>query len=248
MRISIEVPFFPGFYESPLEDSDTPYWAIKDDLEYYTHDLREEHPEYQSLTEDDLDFDYDEYRKDVIKGYIEGFANLAPDFIENVEFDEMTSPKYYNFATDRLFAFMDFTDGWEDKVRAFMSENHDWLKERIKEDWTSYDGFASFMSNNFDDTAHDEDDDYWGDKSWYFHLFSGKSDRYECYLSCIITYMMYRKNKNVREELYQWALEDVSACMYVFITDEAKERIQKDIDEGRVVLPDPDQLELPLSE
>ena len=80
-----------------------------------------------------------------------------------------------------------------------MDENKDWLRDRIKKDWTSYDGFASFMSNNFDDTSRDDDEDYWGDKSWYFHLFSGDSDRWGCYISTIIGYMMYRENKNIRD-------------------------------------------------
>ena len=35
MKVNIELPFFPGFYESDLMNSDTAYWAIKEELEYY---------------------------------------------------------------------------------------------------------------------------------------------------------------------------------------------------------------------
>jgi hypothetical protein len=166
--------------------------------------------------------------------------------LENVE---MTSPRYYNFETDRLWADVELKDGWEDDVRAFMTENADWLRERIKDDWTSYDGFMSFMSNNFDDLTHDKDGDYWrGDKSWYWHLFSGKSDRFECYISTIISYMMYRENKDIRNDLVMIALDDVYAGSYVFLTEEGKDKVEKGIEDGSVNVYDPDQLTIPFED
>ena len=60
------MPFFPGFYETDLENSDTAYWAIREELEYYTRDLIIEHPEYKNLTEDDLEFDYKGYESAII--------------------------------------------------------------------------------------------------------------------------------------------------------------------------------------
>jgi hypothetical protein len=260
MKFNIELPFFPGFYESDLENSDTAYWAIKEELEYYQRDYAYDNPDeqaiYAQLTEDDIDFDHRRYEGDVRDAWVESFRRRLPEFVLSLENVEMTSPRYYNFETDRLWADVELRDDWMDVVREFMVENADWLRDRIKEDWTSYDGFASFMSNNFDDLSYDEDEDNWSrDKSWYFHLFSGKSDRWECYISTIIGYMMYRENKEIRNDLVMDALEDVYAGSYVFITDEGEEKLQElrdqreeDIREGRIVLPDPDQLKLPFSE
>jgi hypothetical protein len=243
MKINIELPFFPGFYESDLENSDTSYWAIKEELDYYRNDC--ETP-CKELTEDDFDFNYSDYEKDVREQWVEGFRDNAPEFVVSVENVEMTSPKYYNFSTDKLWADIELKDGWEDDVRKFMDENADWLRKRIKDDWTSYDGFMSFMSNNFGDTSHDEDEDYWGgDKSWYWHLFSGQSDRWECYISTIIGYMMYRKNKDVRNDMVMRALDDVYAGSYVFITKDAEDRIKEAVENGEVQLYDPAQLEIP---
>ena len=228
MRISIELPFFPGFYESDLENSDTSYWAIKEELEYYQNDLADEHPEYKHLTEDDLDFDYRAYEKEVIDGFISGFADHTPDFVESVEFDEMVSPKYYNFSTDKIYAFVELADDWKDKVRAFMCENYDWLQQRIHDDWTSYDGFMSFMENDIDE--------------WDKMLFEEEDARY---ISTIIGYMMYRENKEIRNDLVMIALDDVYAGSYVYITEDAKQRLQEMIDNGDVKIPDPNQLEIP---
>ena len=231
-KISIELPFFPGFYESDLENSDTSYWAIKEELEYDQTELTDEHPEYVNLTEDDLDFDYRGYEKEITEGFISAFADNAPDFVENVEFDEMVSPKYYNFSTDKIYAFVELADDWKDKVRAFMSENYDWLKERIHDDWTSYDGFMSFMENDI--------------REWDKMLFEDEDARY---ISTIIGYMMYRENKRVRDDLVITALEDVYAGSFVFVIPESAERLKQEYDEGvengEIKIPDPAQLELP---
>ena len=259
MKVYIELPFFPGFYESDLENSDTSYWAIKEELEYYQNEYAYNNPDeqaiYSQLTEDDLDFNYEDYEKDVRDAWVESFRSRVPDFVLSVEDAKMVSPKYYNYDTDRVYADVELRDDWMDAVREFMVENADWLRKRIEDDWTSYDGFMSFMSNNFDDLSHDEDEDYWGAKSWYFHLFSGQSDRWEAYISTMIGYMMYRENDRLRDDLVMDALEDIYAGSYVFITDEGEEKLQElrdqreeDIREGRIVLPDPAQLELPFED
>lgn len=245
MKVNIELPFFPGFYESDLQNSDTPYWAIKEQLQYYQRDCD---TPCKELTEDDLDFDYSDYEEDVRNAWVDGFRERMPEMVLSLENVEMTSPRYYNFSTDKLWADIELKDGWEDDVRAFMTENADWLRKRIKDDWTSYDGFHSFMSNNFDNLAHDEDEDYWGDKSWYWHLFSGKSDRFECYISTIIGYMMYRENKDIRNDLVMIALDDIYAGSYVFLTDEGKEKVEKGIEDGSVKVYDPDQLTIPFED
>lgn len=259
MNFRIELPFFPGFYESDLENSDTAYWAIKEELEYYQNDYAYDNPEeqaiYSQVRENDLEFDYEGYEEDVRNNWVGAWENNTPEIVLSVENVIMSSPRYYNFSNDKLYADVELSDDWQEKMRAFMQENAEWLRERIADDWTSYDGFMSFMSNNFDNTAHDNDEDYWGDKSWYWHLFSGQSDRWECYISTMIGYMMYRANKEIRNDLVMYALEDVYAGSYVKISKEGEERLQElreqreeDIREGRITIPDPAQLEIPFTD
>ena len=264
MKFRIQLPFFPGFYESDLENSDTSYWAIREELDYYHneycgkwgHEPEELRPIYEQLTEEDLDFDYQGYEEEVRNGWVWSFRRQMPkQLVLSLENVEMTSPRYYNFETDRLWADVELSDDWMDVVRKFMVENADWLRERIKDEWSSCDGFISFMSNNFDDLSHDEVEDYWGEKSWYWHLFSGQSDKLECYISTIIGYMMYHENNDIKYDLVVDAIEDVFAGQYVYITDDGKDKLEKlkakyeeDIREGRIVLPDPNQMEIPFEE
>ena len=231
MEISIQLPFFPGFYETPYKNSDTAYYAIKEELEYYyKRDLCEEHPEYQHLTEDDLDFDDANYDKDVMESFVEVWGNHAPKFVTDVRFDTLDSPRYYNFRNDQLYAYITLADNWEDEMRHFIALNHDWLSEKVHEDWTSYDGFISFMENEIDE--------------WDTNLFNEQDPRY---IGTMIGYMMLRENKNIYDDLFMGTMEDIYAGSYVFIIPEAEERLREMIENGEIKIPDPAQLELPLN-
>lgn len=219
MKINIELPFFPGFYESDLENSDTAYWAIKEELEWYQDEYHCE--------DIDLEFNYEDYEEDVREHWAEGFREYKPEFVLSVENVEMASPKYYNFATDYLFADVELRDDWMDVVRKFMTENAEWLRKQIEDDWTSYDGFMSFMSNNLDE--------------WDKYLFEDMDERY---ISVMIGYMMYRANNNIRNDLVMIALDDIYPGSYVFLTDECRERAEACKEEFEKKH-DPNQLTIP---
>ena len=214
-QFPIELAFFPGFYESSLENSDTAYNAIRDELEYYYHDNlgREE------LTEDDLDFDYRAYEKAAIENFIMAWKDHAPKIVEDVEYDHLWSPRYYNFETDAVYSNVTLKEGWQDDMRDFMRINADWLRERIRKQWSSRDGFISFMSNNFDDRRHDSDDhDTWNsEKSWYYHLFTEKDTRY---IGTMLGYMMIIENGNVRDSIIDETLEGLYEGSYVYVKAE----------------------------
>ena len=228
MKINIELPVFPGFYESDLENSDTPYWAIKDELEYYQRDCD---TPCKELTEADLDFNYEQYEEDVRNAWVDGFRENVPEFVLSIENVTMWSPRYYNFDHDRLYADVELADNWMDEMRHFIALNYDWLKERIHEDWTSYDGFCSFMSNDVDE--------------WPSYLFEEMDSRY---ISTMIGYMMYRANKEIRNDLVMIALEDIYAGSYVFLTEEGQAKVNEGIENGTVKVYDPNQLTIPFED
>ena len=61
----------------------------------------------------------------------------------------------------------------------------------------------------------------------------------------MLAYMMYQENKEVRNNLIISALEDIYAGCYVFITEDAQQRINEAVENGEVQLYDPAQLEIP---
>ena len=228
MKMNIELPFFPGFYESDLMNSDTDYWAIKEELDYYRNECD---TPCKELTEEDLDFDYEKYREDVRGAWVDAWKDHAPEIVLSVEGVTMTSPRYYNFDTDRVYADVELREDWMDEMRHFIALNYDWLQERIHKDWTSYDGFCSFMSNDVDE--------------WPSYLFEEMDSRY---ISTMIGYMMYRANKEIRNDLVMIALEDIYAGSYVFLTEDGEQKVKEGIENGTVKVYDPAQLKLPFED
>lgn len=202
MKTTIRLPFFPGFYESWLENSDTSYWAIKEELDYYHEELGR-----AELTEDDLDFDNKAYEKDVCDAFIEVWKGSAPDFVESVEFDELWSPKYYNFDTDHLYAKIELADDWKEKMKAFMDAHWLELGVKIDEEWSSRDGFISFMENRIDD--------------WPAKLFEDEDARY---IGTMLGYMMEEEDADIMEHLVEAALEDIYEGSYVYVIKDREEK------------------------
>ena len=225
MKVNIELPFFPGFYETTLENSDTSYWAIKEELDYYRNDCD---APCKALTEDDFDFRYEDYEKDVRENWAAAWKVRSPEIVLSMENVTMWSPRYYNFDHDRLYADIELADNWQDEMRHFMAENYDWLKDCIYKDWTSYDGFMSFMSNDVD--------------KWEDFLFSKQDCRY---ISTMLGYMMYRENNNIIDDLVMYALDDIYASSYVVLTEEGQAKIEAGIEDGSVKVYDPNQLTIP---
>lgn len=204
-NFEIRLPFFCGFYESPLYNSDTLYWeTTEDEMEYWRERFDDE-----TLTADDLDIDFPRFKEECAKEYMDVFFNNAdcPDFIKSMEFSEIVSPPYYNFETDKLYVNVEFEEDWRDKVKSFMDENKEWLTERIKEEWSSRDGFCSFMDNTYD--------------GWYEEL--QKDDADERYIGVMIGYIMELANKDIYDELITDTLEDFYISEYIFNTKEKKE-------------------------
>ena len=201
----IRLPFFCGFYESPLYNCDTLYWeTTEDDMEYWRERFDDE-----TLTADDLDIDFPRFKEECAKAYMEAFFNNAvcPKFIKNMKFSEIVSPLYYNYETDKIYVNAEFEDDWRDEVRAFMKKNKEWLTKRIGEDWTSYDGFHSFMDNNYND--------------WYKEF--QKDDVDERYIGVMIGYIMLLANENIYNDLITDTLEDFYISEYIINVKEEKE-------------------------
>ena len=203
-NFEIQLPFFCGFYESPLYNCDTLYWeTTENEMEYWRDRFDDE-----TLTADDLDIDFPRFTEECAKAYMDVFFNNAdcPGFIKSMEFSKIVSPSYYNFETDRLFVNVEFEEDWRDKVKTFMDENKEWLTERIKKDWSSRDGFFSFMDNTYE--------------GWYEELQSDDAD--ERYIGVMIGYIMYCANEDIYDDLITGTLENFYISGYIFNTEENK--------------------------
>lgn len=81
--------------------------------------------------------------------------NLAERLEIKLEFDELNSPKFYNFTTDRIFAYISTADLMALRKRVDSAT----LEKEVKQRFTSRDGFSSFYSNKLVEWP-------WSPKEW----------------------------------------------------------------------------------
>lgn len=140
----VELPFFYGFYNSQYENDYDVDEAIEREIEYHNNELG------QATVYGDFEFDSNSYRNDIVDCFVNTLVQYLPDWVESIENPELWSPRYYNFQTDKIYVTLTLTDDWRNKVVDFFEENAEWLRKRIKEDWTSRSGFNSYMENDYD--------------------------------------------------------------------------------------------------
>lgn len=135
---------FQGFYESELYNSDTEYNFNANDDGEQGFELQDWEGFMQAVAKEhaDLLFDNLEQKEQIIK---------------SIEYKGLYSPRYYNFETDKLNLIIDCdiealkTYCFDDNKAEFDTYLHD--------NFTSYDGFISFVPNNVKEFASKYEDD-----------------------------------------------------------------------------------------
>lgn len=156
--VSIKVPF-PGLYHSIIaQELDH---VEEREAEYFADERQAEENVPEALRLDQAAYaeilyrhsDYKQAHEAIAKDYCETFEALASEslgFDLGLKFEEMTSPKYYNFETDRLFATVPFASV-EKLFEMSKADGHKALGKVLAERHTSRDGFHSFYSNDLEE-------------------------------------------------------------------------------------------------
>lgn len=220
---NIDACFFPGFYESILENSD----MVADEIDQFITDINDNHPKFEIDEDDDVEVDYKGYENDIANAWARAYATYFPEgMVKSWEFDSVVPPRNtgygpdYRYGTDKLYLNVELTDDWLERMKKFISDNQEWFEKRISDDWTSYDGFWSFMENNLD--------------GW----LEGLEEEDERYIGTTLAYMMIKENGEFWEDVNMSAFEDVSMFPYISLTEEKKveldEFIETEAEERRI--------------
>lgn len=134
---------FAGFYDSVL----------------HNYDLESEVAEYKA---DDSGMEYEikdwsGYQNSIAENCAEWLFNHLPnhDIIKAMKYKELWSPSYYNFETDKLTLDCDIDlDGLKNYC---LQANRDNFSKYLLENWSSRDGFVSFVENNILEFEKDPD-------------------------------------------------------------------------------------------
>lgn len=123
------------FQPEPLRLSESAYF----DLVYYSADFSAAH---LGIAQDYLS-EWDDSASELL-------AQVIPGFALGARWESMTSPREYNFSTDRIFAYIP-AQSIAQLFAYSESTGHSALTYVIRSRFTSYDGFHSFYSNQLSD-------------------------------------------------------------------------------------------------
>lgn len=133
-KIESFLPVFTGFYNTIFEPDE---------------DIVIESP----FTYSDYEFDYETYKNDIIKECIFGISDKLEEFNIfgiKIKYQLLSSPKYYNFSNDKIFVEYKLNKKAINSINEYLNKYKKEFAKYIKDNYTSYDGFMSFYSNDIE--------------------------------------------------------------------------------------------------
>lgn len=137
MKVKTYLPLFSGFYGSHWDD---PCFDGEEDI----YNL----PEGMYFEEF---IDWTKYHEHIAKEMCNEVQYLLSDFVSDIEFEKISSPRYYNFENDSIHCEITFN---KTKVKQYIKDNFEEFSKYIKNNYSSRDGFISYHSNNANDWMH----------------------------------------------------------------------------------------------
>ena len=134
---------FCGLYESTLYNSDTDY--------YLAQFLAEDNSDDIDLNNAEVDYDFNEFKQVAGEACVESLNDelYEHDVITNMDYVGMSSPRYYNYSTDKVLIDVDYN--FISLVKYCRHTNKDKFNQYLKNNYTSYDGFISFVENSVEE-------------------------------------------------------------------------------------------------
>lgn len=131
-------PLFAGFYGTIYEYNNEDF-----DIESYNEENN------TNLNYDDFEWDYSDYRERIAKRFVSEIeSELNMYFPIKITYQNIQSPKYYNFTNDSINISVEVD---LNKLIDLIKENNNEAEKYFLDNYTSRDGFISFHSNDIND-------------------------------------------------------------------------------------------------
>jgi len=138
------LPLFSGFYNT-IWDCDS-----LEDSEIFNINQERKLNGKDEIEYDKIQFDFKEYKTQVSYYLIEKIKTYLSEnnFINDIIFEEIISPKFYNYSNDSINVTYKLSKDNINNINRFLIENIEDFKDYININYSSYDGFISFHSND----------------------------------------------------------------------------------------------------
>ena len=149
-KLESTIPF-DGFYESFISaDIDHQIGQqIEWDCDLYDLNESEEEILYNNYLSVNTSYFYNQIAEDYTNFYIDALNERLKGFTLNAKFNLLTSPREYNFETDRIFIDIEKNHAVE-FIKYIIKNYKKELENKIKERFTSRSGFWSHYKNGLD--------------------------------------------------------------------------------------------------
>ena len=149
-KLESTIPF-DGFYESFISDDIDHQIGQQIEWDSDIHDLNEDEQQilWDSYLTINKSYFYNQIAEDYTNFYIEILNRRLKGFTLKAKFNLITSPREYNFETDRIFIDIE-RDHAIDFIKYIIKNYKKELEEKIKERFTSRSGFWSFYKSGLD--------------------------------------------------------------------------------------------------
>lgn len=138
-NIKTFLPIFNGFYNS--------IWQFDDDYVMSNINDTRQGKNLKNIEMDNMDINYRQYETDISMELCDIVQRKLSDYIHNIEYENVYSPKEYNFSSDVINCIITPNI---DNIKKFIYEHKKEYAEYLENKYTSYDGFMSSYSNKFD--------------------------------------------------------------------------------------------------
>lgn len=188
------LPIFQGFYGS-LFDSDQAEEMVL---------------ENEDLQFDEIEFDYKEYRNRVAEKCVDSVSMFLwnegslDDLIINIEFEEVYSPRFYNFTNDVINCTYKITDVDFNKLLEYCKTNLSEFKTFLEDNYSGYSGFISFFDTE--------------PKKWFNEYLKEDSDKFERAFASILEFYLENEDYTV-DDMLSDIQEELGIIDYKLLTE-----------------------------
>lgn len=215
-KFEIYNPLFQGFYNTIFEIDES---DIDAEIDYFC----ENHTNIDSdLLKAVINRNYDTFVKEDWNGYKNYVGKESCEVLEDflrekgfdckVIFENVYSPREYNFSNDSVNCSIEVNDDFIDKVRNFVLNHSDLFAEYIKDNYTSYDGFMSYYSNDSKDWIKNINEDISAHELGSILLFI-----------LLVDYNELKDISDVVDEYNENLYENIYKNEYISLSDEIEE-------------------------
>lgn len=137
-----DLRIFQGLYDSTLYNPDTDY--------YLAQYLADDNLDGIDLKNAEVDYDFNEFIGVAGEACVESLEKelYSHDVITDMSYAGMHSPRFYNYDTDRVLIDIDYN--FIALVKYCKHTNRDKFNQYLKDNYTSYSGYISFVENSID--------------------------------------------------------------------------------------------------